>query len=230
VVAEFPTASPASRVRTVHARGAECSPPFPVNAISTQALSRGRACAEHALDVEDGITPEEEREVRAFEQYAENEAYVSKINRKRSIEEIEPNIQRLSLEDYTELCDLRRAWFKRASELKVSFLDGVVDVNVVFWSDTRFEDDSHAGESESVSLRDAVVDMWHMQDVEMWALDLENPTCKQDLSGPDAARWVEAFERELASLTEHGVYELVGRPQSCNVMKGKVVCKIRRDA
>jgi hypothetical protein len=46
-------------------------------------------------------------------------------------------MQRLSLEDYAELCDLRRAWFKRASELKVSFLDGVVDVNVVFRSDTR---------------------------------------------------------------------------------------------
>jgi hypothetical protein len=90
--------------------------------------------------------------------------------------------------------------------------------------------DSHAGESESVRLRDAVVDMWHMQDVEMWALDLDNPTFKQALSGPDAARWVEAFERELASLNEHGVYELVDRPQSGNVMKGKVVCKIKRDA
>jgi hypothetical protein len=54
---------------------------IPANAISTQALSRGRACAEHALDVEDGITAEEEREARAFEQYAENEAYDSKINR-----------------------------------------------------------------------------------------------------------------------------------------------------
>jgi hypothetical protein len=139
-------------------------------------------------------------------------------------------MQRLSLEDYAELCDFRRAWIKRASELKVSFLDGVVDVNVVFLSGTQFEDDSHAGESESMSLRDAVVDVWHMQDVEMWALEVDNPTFKQALSGPDAARWVDAFERELASLNEHGVYELADRSQSGNVMKGKVVCKVKRDA
>jgi hypothetical protein len=57
---------------------------IPANAISTQALSRGTVCAEHALDMEEVITPDKEREARAFEQYAENEAYDSKINRKRS--------------------------------------------------------------------------------------------------------------------------------------------------
>jgi hypothetical protein len=55
VVAEVPKASPESRVNTVHAKGAECSPPF---------TALGGRCISEVLDTHEGpvqaLTPHEE--------------------------------------------------------------------------------------------------------------------------------------------------------------------------
>jgi hypothetical protein len=90
------------------------------NDVPSQALSRGRSYAEdainveeHAIDVEEGITIAEEQEARANDEYAANPAYDRGINRMTTIHEAEPDMQRLTIEDYDELCSLRRAWFKR---------------------------------------------------------------------------------------------------------------------
>jgi hypothetical protein len=196
------------------------------NAMPTQALSRGSMCAEPEIKVIE--EQNEEQEALDYEEYVTNEAYDSSINRAETIQGVEPDMQRLSLDDYAELCELRRAWFKKATDLKVSFTEGAVHVNVVMQSDQVADAQSNAGEPGG--LNSIVAELWHMQDVQLWAVDVDNPTFKQAINGPDKGRWIEAFEKELASLNELDVYELVERPPKANVMKGKVICKIKRDA
>jgi hypothetical protein len=170
-----------------------------------------------------------EQEAQASDDYAANEAYDSGIDRMMPIREAEPDMQRLSLEDYEELCNLRRAFLKKATELKVSFNQGAVHGNVMCHClDSESDKEIHAGETECLDA--TITELWHLQDVQLWAVDMDNPSFKEALKGPDRIRWLEAYEKGLASLQEHDKYELVERPQRGNVMKGKVICKIKRDS
>jgi hypothetical protein len=194
----------------------------PCIAFPTQALIGGSMRAESvSADANEGT----EMEIQETDEYAINEQYDRGINRSVSIEHVEPDMQRLSLDAYAELCDLRRAWYKKATELKVRFSDTVIPLNTVSTQEVAVDNDLVAGEP-------VIVALWHLHDVELWTIDLDNPTFKQAMSGPDADKWLEAFEKEVASLHEHDVYELVDRPStaSANVMKGKVICKVKRDA
>ena len=44
-------------------------------------------------------------------------------------------------------------------------------------------------------------------------------TYQEALSGPEAARWRGAFEAEMRSLKENGVYTVVDRPHGKKVVK-----------
>jgi hypothetical protein len=136
----------------------------PCLALPTQALIGGSMFTEA---VSADANEDTAATVQASEEYAVNEVYDNGINRGQSIEQAEPDMHFLSLEDYADLCNLRRAWFRRASELKVSFSDGVININSVFQTDMQVEADSFAG--EPVSSGDAVVELWHLDDVELWA-------------------------------------------------------------
>ena len=50
-------------------------------------------------------------------------------------------------------------------------------------------------------------------------------TYEEALSGPDAAGWKAAFEAEMRSLKENGVYTVVDRPRGKKVVKAKWVCR-----
>jgi hypothetical protein len=88
----------------------------------------------------------------------------------------------------------------------------------------------------------SVLNSWNIQDLSSWAIDIDNPTFNVAMSGPNRDRWMEAFQNELNSLCELDVYELVERelhrqgknlverPNDQRVIKGKVVCKVKRGA
>jgi hypothetical protein len=71
---------------------------------------------------------------------------------------------------------------QKASELKVSVLQGAVHVNAVAScsdSDSEADGESHAGQTE---LEATVTELWHLQDVELrsyglWMLTILVPRC-----------------------------------------------------
>lgn len=202
--------------------------PFEVpdnNSIPAHALSRGNACAEQVIVPDEGITLDEEKAHRAQEAYEANEKFDLGIDFTKTIAECEPAqpALNLTLNDYKNLCDVRRQWLSTAKELKVSPQLNTVQVNVIL--NEVAEIDTDAG-----SLQQLVVELYHLEDVDLWAVDLDNPTFSQAMSGPHREQWIEALTKEVESLNELDVKELVERPCDSNVMKGKVVCKIKRDA
>jgi hypothetical protein len=69
-----------------------------------------------------------------------------------------------------------------------------------------------------------------MQDINLWAIDIDYPPFKVAMSGPNKDRWIEAFQNELHALRELDVCELVERPKNQRVIEGKVACKVKRGA
>jgi hypothetical protein len=61
-------------------------------------------------------------------------------------------------------------------------------------------------------------------------VDLDNPPFKVAMNGPDREKWLEAYISEINALKELDTFELVDRPTEQTVLRGKPVCKIKRDA
>jgi len=62
------------------------------------------------------------------------------------------------------------------------------------------------------------------------SVPVEPQNVKQALSGPSKAKWQEAMEREMESLNENSVWELVELPEDRKAVGSKWVYKIRTDA
>jgi hypothetical protein len=72
-------------------------------------------------------------------------------------------------------------------------------------------------------------ELWSMQDAAVWTVDPDNPTLSQALASPQREKWMEALQSEINALHELDTFELVDRPVGFNIMKGKVICKLKRD-
>jgi hypothetical protein len=78
-------------------------------AIPTQVLIGGTMRADaFGADANEGT----EVEIQENDGYAIHEQYDRVFNRSISIEHVEADRQRLSLDAYADLCDLRRAWYR----------------------------------------------------------------------------------------------------------------------
>jgi hypothetical protein len=75
-----------------------------------------------------------------------------------------------------------------------------------------------------------IQELWHVQDITLWAVDLDNPPLKVAMNGPDRDKWLEAYVSEINALKELDTFELVDRPTDKTGLRGKPVCKIKRDS
>jgi hypothetical protein len=210
-------------------------------ALPSQALSRGRICADASdepvksepIDVDS----DEERSVEewAKEQTRRSPAISGRRERTRSpsltdctVREIEPVHELLSLEDVTALTMARARWCRLANTLHVRFHEGAIHVHVTSVStDANSQNVTGQGECEVEGL---ILGLWHVQDEELWAVDLDNPTFKVAMQGPHRDKWMDAFQCELSSLRELDTYELAPWPKGQHVIRDKVVCKVKRGA
>jgi hypothetical protein len=192
-------------------------------ALPAHALSRGSECTDDveveaeeeapiAVDEDDSVVPEERE--RSRERWDVMD---------KSIRDIEPNHELVGLEDLTKMQLARTRWLKVVNDIKVSFREGNVQIHMSNVSD---HDDNSCAEQPG----QVIVDLWHAQDVKLWTIDLDNPTFRVAMNGPDREKWMEAFTSELNALRELDTFELVPRPVDQTVIKGKPVCKIKRAA
>jgi hypothetical protein len=84
-----------------------------------------------------------------------------------------------------------------AAELNVRFHEGNVHVSMTNASlDTDRASDASAEEGRLIQ------ELWNLQDVNLWAIDLDNPSFKVAMNGPNCDRWLEAFQDEFNALSE----------------------------
>jgi hypothetical protein len=141
-----------------------------------------------------------------------------------TVGELEPDHDTLTLDEYTRLTMARSQWLKICNDYKVSVHQGEICIHMT--SVDNAPDSTHcAGEDARI-----IQELWHSQDVTLWAVDLDNPPFKVAMSGPDRDKWMEAYVSEINSLNELDTFELVDRPTNQTVLRGKPVCKIKRDA
>jgi hypothetical protein len=194
----------------------------PMTATPTRALSRGSECAD-IQEIEEEVR--EQLLASQQDQYEADVEFDRIIDLSKCIRDTEPDLTRIGLDDYFELTHRRRQWLKFVNEVKVSHREGSVCINVM-----NTQSDTDAQSDAGTPVDGIVAELWHKQDVQLWTVDQDNPTCQQAVNGPNKEKWLEALASEVNSLRELDVFELVDRPKGHNVMKGKVVCKIKRDS
>jgi hypothetical protein len=96
-----------------------------------------------------------------------------------TVADIEPDHDKLCLEDVMALKMARAKWFRLANQLYVCFLEGSVHVNVM---DVRSQTKSEICAGQDFER--VILELWHVQDVELWTVDLDNPTFKVAMQGP----------------------------------------------
>jgi hypothetical protein len=133
-----------------------------------------------------------------------------------TVKQIEPDHGSISLHDLMRLQTARAKWLRIAAELNVRIHEGIVSASVTHvTSVTNRSRDDCAREDRLIQ------ELWNIQDSSFWAIDIDNPTFKVAMSGPNRDRCMKAFQNELSSLHELDVYELVERPSDQRVIKGK---------
>jgi hypothetical protein len=201
-------------------------------ALPTRTLSTGERCADDSVYANEMY---EEAYEEAIELADEDEPIDANEREKgrspdydamnSTVKQIEPNHGSISLDDLMRLQTARNKWLKIAAELNVRFHEGNVYVSMTnVSSDTDRVRDACAEEGRLIQ------ELWNLKDVNLWAIDLDHPSFKVAMNGPNCDRWLEAFQDELNALSELDVHELVERPVNQKVMKGKVVCKVKRGA
>lgn len=180
---------------------------------------------------------------------------MSELKRWR-IDMIEPSHQNpyMTAKQKIEINRLRNDWVKYCRNVKVCHTDGCVHIHINMHdvkldSETVTDTDSvstlHAdrdgGDSGSQGVHsrrcsteapeDVVIrELWHIQAVKVWATDPDSPSFEEAINGPNRNYWLDALSEEGLALREHDTYEVVDRPHGQNVIKGKPVCKIKRDS
>jgi hypothetical protein len=192
-------------------------------ALPTGALRKAERCADDSEMIE---TQEEAIEVADDDEPTQGNE--SGRERRRSpefndmthltVKQIEPDHSMISLVDLMKLKMARTKWLRIASELNVRFHEGNVHVSMT--NVTSVTDQAREDCLEEDRL---IQELWNLQDVNLWAIDLDDPTLKVAKNGPNCDRWLEAFQDELNELSELDVYELVERRVNQRVIKGKVV-------
>jgi hypothetical protein len=138
----------------------------------------------------------------------------------KTIRQVEPPSDRLSLEDYEALRTARLKWIKLAQYLQVSPVCTVMCV-ATGTSDRTEEEKDCAGKGTKLMIEET-------RTCGIWAIDIDSPEWEMALRGTDRERWLDAMQSQLNSLTELGVNELVERPKDRDVITGKWVLKLKR--
>jgi hypothetical protein len=76
---------------------------------------------------------------------------------------------------------------------------------------TNVSSDTDRARDDCAEEGGSIQELWNIQDINLWAIDIDNLTFKVTMSGPNKDRWMEAFQNELNALRELDVYELVER-------------------
>jgi hypothetical protein len=144
--------------------------------------------------------------------------------------DFEPNVKdtRITVAEVMELNNRREKYLRYCHQLKARYESGHIVIHV-----TTREQASHntvCAEQDADTLRRLIKELWHAETVTLWAMNDDMPSLKEALRGPNKDKWVEALEKEFASLHELDTFDVVYRRKDQLVIKGNVVCKIKRDA
>lgn len=215
--------------------------------VPTNALSRGSAADEvpneaaerkrirqerfEALDPTAVEPDEDDHETMNMEQALQDEREHFATCLDRTVRNIEPLLDQISIEEVLELESLRHAWLRKAEELQVSIHHGVIHVDMMQAESagTVLTDDA-AFAGQDASEPEVVRQLWYLQDLSVWACDMDSPSFSQALNGSHREKWLEAIHNEVASLNELRAFELMDRPGNKNVIRGHFVLKVKRDA
>jgi hypothetical protein len=174
-------------VRSLPAPTAQVAMPLIVvcaAALPTHAMSTGERCAdesEYASEMYGNEVYEEAIEV-ADEQEPMNENETVR-ERSRSPE--------YDVANSTVLQTARAKWLRIAAELNVRFHEGIVSVSVTHVNSVTNRARDDCAEEDRL-----IQELWNIQDLNLWAIDIDNPTFKVAMSGPNRDRWMEAFQNE----------------------------------